>query len=378
MAELQGLTFLFGGLLGAGGVGNDSLTLSGIAAGTPVCGQPALTQNHSLTASGLATTAPVCGTTALTQNHSLAPSGLATGSPVVGTTSLTQNHSLAASGLVAGSPVLQGAALTQNHSLGAASVAAGTPAVGQSTLTQNHSFGSTGLTAGAAVLGVTVLIQNHTFSLNNLIFGTPVLGSPNLSVIQPNIEGNWWFYWYKPKGLKMKKNQPGQSITLLAIDTLTGTPKTNDAANLTAYVSKDDGTVTTLADTTALQLNATNAKGLYSWSLTQAETNGDKLVFSGKSTTLGVELVPEVVYPTQSAVGNGGVSYTVTVTDGSFPLDGVAVWVTTDQSGNNSIAGPVYTNVMGQAVFTLEPGSYYAFCQRSGVNFQNPQLITVA
>jgi hypothetical protein len=355
MAELQGLTFLFGGLLGAGAVGNDSLTLSGIAAGAPACGQPSLSQNHSLTASVVASGSPVCGTTTLTQNHSLAANSLATGSPVVGATTLSQNHSLTATGFDSAKAQVR-----------------------ETTLTQNHVLGPSGLATGSPVVGSLAIGQNNAFSLNNLIFGAPVLGSPTLSVIQPNNEVNWWFYWYKPKGLKMKKNQPGQSITLLAIDTLTGTPKTGDAANLTAYVSKDDGTVTALADTTALQLNATNAKGLYSWSLTQAETNGDKLVFSGKSTTLDVELVPEVVYPTQSAVGNGGVSYTVTVTDGSFPLDGVAVWVTTDQSGNNSIAGPVYTNAMGQAVFTLEPGSYYAFCQRSGVNFQNPQLITVA
>jgi hypothetical protein len=273
----------------------------------------------------------------------------------VGTTSLTQNHSLTATGLVVGSPVLQGVALGQNHV-----------------------FAPSGLATDSPVVGNLAIGQNNIFSLNNLIFGVPVLGSPILSVIQPTIEVNWWFYWYKPKGLKMKKNQPGQSITLLAIDTLTGTPKTGDAANLTAYVSKDDGAVAALGDTSALELNATNAKGLYSWSLTQAETNAEKLVFSGKSTTLGIELVPEVVYPTQSAVGNGGTAYTVTVTDGTLPLDGVAVWVTTDEAGSNAIAGPVYTNAMGQAVFALEPGSYYAFCQRSGINFQNPRLITVA
>lgn len=331
------------------------LDLSGIAAGTPVLGTSTLTQNHSLTASGLATTAPVCGTTALTQNHSLGPNGLATGSPVVGTTSLSQNHSITATGFDSAKAEVR-----------------------ETTLTQNHVLGPSGLVTGSSVVDSLAIGQNNAFSLNNLILVAPVLGSPILSVIQQNNEVNWWFYWYKPKGLKMKKNQPGQSITLLAIDTLTGTPKTGDAANLTAYVSKDDGAVAALGDASALELNATNAKGLYSWSLTQAETNAEKLVFSGKSTTLGIELVPEVVYTTQSAVGNGGIAYTVTVTDGTLPLDGVAVWVTTDEAGSNPIAGPVYTNAMGQAVFALEPGSYYAFCQRSGTNFQNPRLITVA
>jgi hypothetical protein len=430
MAELQGLTFLFGGLLGAGGVGNDSLTLSGIAAGTPVCGQPTLTQNHSLgpnnlaagtpvcgqptvtlagmleplsltagtpllgtstltqnhslTASGLATTAPVCGTTALTQNHSLAPSGLATGSPVVGTTILAQNHSLTATGLVAGSPVLQGAALIQNHVLGPSGLAAGTPVCGVLPFSQGHVLNSASLTAGQ-----------------------PVLGSPALLSIPPIAGSSWWIYWYSFKVMTMQKNQAGQSITMLAIDTATGKPKTGDAANLTAYISKDDGAVTALGDTSATETSATNAKGLYTWSLTQAETNAGKLVFSGKSATADVELIPVTVYTTseidaaaiavavrselavelaridvaistRTGGGSGGTAYSITVTDGVLPLDGVAVWVTTDEAGTNAIAGPVHTNAMGQAVFALEPGSYYAFCQRSGTNFTNPQPITVA
>ena len=218
---------------------------------------------------------------------------------------------------------------------------------------------------------------------------------------------NWWIYWYSFEVIQMQKNQAGQSITMLAIDTATGKPKTGDAANLTAYVSKDDGAVTALGDASAAELNATNAKGLYTWTLTQAETNADKLVFSGKSTTTNVELIPVTVYTTtdvdtgaialavrselavelaridvavstRTGGGSGGTAYSITVTDGVLPLDGVAVWVTTDEAGTNAIAGPVYTNAMGQAVFALEPGSYYAFCQRSGTNFTNPQPITVA
>src|SRR5512146_787862 len=57
----------------------------------------------------------------------------------------------------------------------------------------------------------------------------------------------------------MFKNVASQKITLLAIDTSTNAPKTGDAANITAYVSKDDGAVTVLGDTTATELDATNA-----------------------------------------------------------------------------------------------------------------------
>jgi hypothetical protein len=247
MAELQGFTFLFGGLLGAGGVGDDALTLSGIAAGAPACGQPSLSQNHSLTASVVASGSPVCGTT-----------------------TLTQNHGLTATGLAAGSPVLQGTALGQNHA-----------------------FTLSGLATGSPVCGTLVLGQVHVFSVVAVSAGLPQLGNPT---IQSTGAANWWIYWYSFEVMTMQKNQAGQSITMLAIDTATGKPKTGDAANLTAYVSKDDGAVTVLGDVSAAETDATNAKGLYAWTLTQAETNADKLVFSGKSTTTNVELIPVIVY----------------------------------------------------------------------------------
>lgn len=85
-------------------------------------------------------------------------------------------------------------------------------------------------------------------------------------------------------------------MTLLVIDTAANTPKTGDAANLTAYVSKDDGSVTVLGDTSATELDATNAPGLYTFDLTQGETNADKLLFSGKSSTSGIKVVPLLVY----------------------------------------------------------------------------------
>jgi hypothetical protein len=92
------------------------------------------------------------------------------------------------------------------------------------------------------------------------------------------------------------KNVASQRITFLLIDTSANVPKTGDAANLTAYVSIDDGAVTALGDTSATELSSTNALGLYSFDLTQAETNGDKLVFTCKSSTSGVRAVPVMVY----------------------------------------------------------------------------------
>lgn len=90
----------------------------------------------------------------------------------------------------------------------------------------------------------------------------------------------------------MFKNVASQKVQLFAFDTTTGAPKTGDAANLTAYVSKDHGTVTVLADTSATEMDATNAKGVYVFDVAQAESNADELTFSAKSSTANVSITP--------------------------------------------------------------------------------------
>lgn len=86
----------------------------------------------------------------------------------------------------------------------------------------------------------------------------------------------------------MFKNVSGQKIALYVYDSTAGTPKTGDAANLTAYVNKDWAGVGALADTSATELSSTNAAGWYLFDLTQAETNADTLHFTGKSSTSGI------------------------------------------------------------------------------------------
>jgi hypothetical protein len=96
----------------------------------------------------------------------------------------------------------------------------------------------------------------------------------------------------------MFKNVASQKLTVFAFDSTTNLPKTGDAANITAYVSIDGGTVTALGDTSATELDSTNAKGYYSVDVSQSETNGDKLLFSAKSSTSNIVVVavPAVVY----------------------------------------------------------------------------------
>ncbi len=98
----------------------------------------------------------------------------------------------------------------------------------------------------------------------------------------------------------MFKNFTGQKLTVYVFDSTTNLPKTGDAANLTAYRSLDDGSVTVLADTSATEQDSTNAKGFYTFDLAQAETNGDKIVFTCKSITADMVCLamPAVVYTT--------------------------------------------------------------------------------
>jgi hypothetical protein len=101
----------------------------------------------------------------------------------------------------------------------------------------------------------------------------------------------------------MFKNVASQKITFFAFIPSTGLPKTGDAANITAYVAKDDGSVTVLGDTSATERDATNAKGNYSFDLTQAETNADKLEFSAKSSTSDVSLIPITLFTRPANAG---------------------------------------------------------------------------
>ncbi len=97
----------------------------------------------------------------------------------------------------------------------------------------------------------------------------------------------------------MFKNVASQKVTLFAFDATTNLPKTGDAANITPYYSLDDGTVTVLASPTATEADATNAKGYYTAALAQGETNGNKILFSAKSSTSNIVViaVPAIVYP---------------------------------------------------------------------------------
>lgn len=104
----------------------------------------------------------------------------------------------------------------------------------------------------------------------------------------------------------MDKNVASQKLTVFAFDSTTNLPKSGDAANIAAYYSLDNGTVTVLTDTSATEEDATNAKGYYLFDLAQAETNGDKIQFSAKSSTANIVVLacPAVVYTIAKGTDN--------------------------------------------------------------------------
>lgn len=77
--------------------------------------------------------------------------------------------------------------------------------------------------------------------------------------------------------------------------------------------------------------------------------------------------------------GPGGISVTIPVTSDGKPVDGAAVWITTDPEGTNQIAGIIHTDTFGNTnpEFTLESGIFYVWVQKAGINFPNPQALQV-
>lgn len=141
--------------------------------------------------------------------------------------------------------------------------------------------------------------------------------------------------------LSMFKNVAAKFM-VFAFDTTTNAPKTGDAANITAYVSKDYGAVTVLGDTTATEMDATNAPGYYLFDAAQAETNADCLMVSGKSSTANIKVLgaPAVIYtrPTTGWLAPATAGRTLVV-DAAGLADANVVKVGPTGSGTAQTAG---------------------------------------
>lgn len=149
------------------------------------------------------------------------------------------------------------------------------------------------------------------------------------------------------------KNTASQKIAVLAIDTASNVPKTGDAANITVYVDKDWGGCGALTDTSATEIDATNAPGMYLFDVSQSETNADILLFTGKSSTSGVKIVPIVMGTRPPNMGALSISSAGVVdanitkfggTNGTFSSGRPEV-NTTHVGGTAQTAGDIYSKV---------------------------------
>jgi hypothetical protein len=76
------------------------------------------------------------------------------------------------------------------------------------------------------------------------------------------------------------------------------------------------------------------------------------------------------------AAGAGSITWIHYVDDGTNPLDGVLVEVSTDSAKANVVASG-YTDAFGNVTFQLDAGTYYFWKQRTNYNFTNPETVTV-
>lgn len=177
----------------------------------------------------------------------------------------------------------------------------------------------------------------------------------------------------------MYKNIANQRVTLLAINTLTNQPHSGDAANILGFIKKDNGALAPLDTPVPLEIDPVNAKGLYDFLTTQVESNADKIVISGVSTTPNVVLVPFVVFTLPVALttlvggGSGARTIFVTVNDGASPVESALVRFT---KGVDSFA--LLTNVAGQATFNLDDGTWVVAITRPGYSFPGTTLVIIA
>lgn len=102
----------------------------------------------------------------------------------------------------------------------------------------------------------------------------------------------------------------------------------------------------------------------------------------------GTSRIYDVVGPTpefqqlvqDSGQGSGSITHTHTVymPDGTTPLSGAEVWISTDEAGTNVVAGTSVTDDFGNVTFLLDPGTYYRWIDHPGFQFANPAEFEVA
>jgi hypothetical protein len=131
--------------------------------------------------------------------------------------------------------------------------------------------------------------------------------------------------------MSIQRNVSGQRLRVFAWDTANSTPKTGDAANITAQITKDYGSAAATDDTNPTEVDATDHPGVYEFTLTQAETNADRILVSPVSSTADISLDPVEVFTvparfTGAVVDDASNSASTFETDRTESTDDYWVW----------------------------------------------------
>ena len=97
------------------------------------------------------------------------------------------------------------------------------------------------------------------------------------------------------------KNTASQKWRVFAFDRSDGTPKTGDAANITAKISKDHAAAAAVTDTNPTEIE----DGYYDFDLTRAETNANILHLLPESSTTDIQVIgiPAAIHTRLEGVG---------------------------------------------------------------------------
>lgn len=171
-----------------------------------------------------------------------------------------------------------------------------------------------------------------------------------------------------------ERNTANQKLVVYAFDVITGIGKTGDSGNITLYAKELGGTVVQITDTTAAELDATNAPGYYEFDLANTELDTAYTYFFPKSSTTSPNNVGVVaVHPfftvpagfsttamrgtdnallASSAPTNFG-DLAITVTTGEVLVDTTSVDAVADAVWNETMTGHSESGKAGAVIAAL-------------------------
>jgi len=136
----------------------------------------------------------------------------------------------------------------------------------------------------------------------------------------------------------MLKNVAGQFIDIEAWNSATGGEHTGDAANITAYIEKDDGGAVQSNDVNPTEVDPINMPGVYRFALTQAETDCNNFAIKAHSTTANVRIGLVQTSPTPLPSALPGAAGGLPVSDaGGLDLDAALANLDAPVSGANTV-----------------------------------------